>query len=87
MPPDEVLSRLDEQVIRLTEAEADPRHPAATTMAATCLYAVYDPVTRTCTMARAGHPRPRSSTRTATSPSPTCPPEHRSASDWSPSSP
>lgn len=86
MPPDEVLSRLDEQVIRFTEAE-DPRHPGTTTMAATCLYAVYDPVTRTCTMARAGHPRPRSSTRTATSPSPTCPPEHRSASDWSPSSP
>ncbi|MGW7621964.1 SpoIIE family protein phosphatase [Streptomyces antimycoticus] len=58
MPPDEVLSRLDEQVIRLTEAEADPRHPATTTMAATCLYTVYDPVTRTCTMARAGHPPP-----------------------------
>ncbi|MGW0207350.1 SpoIIE family protein phosphatase [Streptomyces sp. NPDC003233] len=57
MPPDEVLSRLDEQVIRLTEAE-DPRHPATTAMAATCLYAVYDPVTRTCTMARAGHPPP-----------------------------
>ncbi|MEU1630301.1 SpoIIE family protein phosphatase [Streptomyces sp. NPDC020096] len=57
MPPDEVLSRLDEQVIRLTEAE-DPRHPATTSMAATCLYAVYDPVTRTCTMARAGHPPP-----------------------------
>ncbi|MFE7793837.1 SpoIIE family protein phosphatase [Streptomyces sp. NPDC057460] len=58
MPPDEVLSRLDEQVIRLTEAEADPRHPATTRMAATCLYAVYDPVTHTCTMARAGHPPP-----------------------------
>ncbi|MET8646764.1 SpoIIE family protein phosphatase [Streptomyces sp. NPDC004074] len=58
MPPDEVLSRLDEQVIRLAEAEADPRHPATTTMAATCLYAVYDPVTRTCTVARAGHPPP-----------------------------
>ncbi|MGI5518104.1 SpoIIE family protein phosphatase [Streptomyces sp. CA-106131] len=58
MPPDEVLSRLDEQVIRLTEAEADPRHPATTTMAATCLYVVYDPITRTCTMARAGHPPP-----------------------------
>ncbi|MGW4658998.1 SpoIIE family protein phosphatase [Streptomyces sp. NPDC004279] len=58
MPPDEVLSRLDEQAIRLTEAEADPRHPDSTTMAATCLYAVYDPITRTCTMARAGHPPP-----------------------------
>ncbi|MFS4092575.1 SpoIIE family protein phosphatase [Streptomyces sp. AF1A] len=57
LPPAEVLSRLDEQVMRLTEAE-EPRHPAGTTMAATCLYAVYDPVTRTCTMARAGHPPP-----------------------------
>ncbi|MEU6577201.1 SpoIIE family protein phosphatase [Streptomyces sp. NPDC046805] len=57
MPPDEVLSRLDEQVVRLTEAE-DPRHPATTSMAATCLYAVYDPVTRYCTMARAGHRPP-----------------------------
>ncbi|MFE3267965.1 SpoIIE family protein phosphatase [Streptomyces sp. NPDC059215] len=57
MPPDEVLSRLDEQVIRFTEAE-DPRRPGTTMMAATCLYAVYDPVTRICTMARAGHPPP-----------------------------
>ncbi|MFC5204662.1 ATP-binding SpoIIE family protein phosphatase [Streptomyces kaempferi] len=55
MPPDEVLSRLDEQVIRFTEAE-DPQSPGTTMMAATCLYAVYDPVTRT--MARAGHPPP-----------------------------
>ncbi|MGW5064261.1 SpoIIE family protein phosphatase [Streptomyces sp. NPDC004096] len=58
MPPDEVLSRLDEQVVRLTEAESDPRHPASTAMTATCLYAVYDPVTRHCVMARAGHPPP-----------------------------
>ncbi|MEU1417268.1 SpoIIE family protein phosphatase [Streptomyces sp. NPDC005731] len=58
MPPDEVLARLDEQVIRLTEAEADPSPSGGTTMAATCLYAVYDPVTRYCAMARAGHPPP-----------------------------
>ncbi|WP_406296707.1 SpoIIE family protein phosphatase [Streptomyces sp. NBC_00624] len=58
MPPDELLARLDEQVIRLAEAEADPLDPATATMAATCLYAVYDPVTRCCTMARAGHPPP-----------------------------
>ncbi|MFG2480819.1 SpoIIE family protein phosphatase [Streptomyces fagopyri] len=57
MPPDEVLSRLDEQVIRFTEAE-DPRCQGTTMMAATCLYAVYDPATCTCTMARAGHPPP-----------------------------
>ncbi|MFF1474137.1 SpoIIE family protein phosphatase [Streptomyces mirabilis] len=58
MPPDELLARLDEQVIRLAEADADPRDPAAATMTATCLYAVYDPVTRRCTVARAGHPPP-----------------------------
>ncbi|WP_351236123.1 SpoIIE family protein phosphatase [Streptomyces sp. NPDC002133] len=58
MPPDELLAHLDELVIRLAEADADPGDPAAATMAATCLYAVYDPVTRQCTMARAGHPPP-----------------------------
>ncbi|MFE6129063.1 SpoIIE family protein phosphatase [Streptomyces sp. NPDC056437] len=58
LPPDELLSRLDDQVIRLAEADADPFDPAAATIAATCLYAVYDPVTRQCTIARAGHPPP-----------------------------
>ncbi|WP_374771829.1 SpoIIE family protein phosphatase [Streptomyces sp. NBC_01310] len=58
LAPDELLARLDEQVIRLAEADADPGDPAAATIAATCLYAVYDPVTRQCTIARAGHPPP-----------------------------
>ncbi|AVH60786.1 MULTISPECIES: SpoIIE family protein phosphatase [Streptomyces] len=58
MPPDELLTHLDELVIRLAEADSDPGDPAPATMAATCLYAVYDPVTRQCTMARAGHPPP-----------------------------
>ncbi|MFI6494919.1 SpoIIE family protein phosphatase [Streptomyces sp. NPDC050564] len=58
MPPDELLTRLDEQVIRLAGAGADPGDPANATMAATCLYAVYDPATWCCTMARAGHPPP-----------------------------
>ncbi|MFJ7949298.1 SpoIIE family protein phosphatase [Streptomyces sp. NPDC096354] len=58
MPPDELLARLDEQVIRVPEADADPGDPAGATMAATCLYAVYDPVSRSCTIARAGHPPP-----------------------------
>ncbi|WP_433456611.1 SpoIIE family protein phosphatase (plasmid) [Streptomyces sp. CA-142005] len=58
MPADELLARLDEQVIRLAEADADPGDPAGATMAATCLYVVYDPVTRCCTIARAGHPPP-----------------------------
>ncbi|MEU2490823.1 SpoIIE family protein phosphatase [Streptomyces sp. NPDC007883] len=58
MPPDELLARLDEQVLRRAEADNDPRDPGTATMVATCLYAVYDPVTRQCTMARAGHPPP-----------------------------
>ncbi|MGW1725841.1 SpoIIE family protein phosphatase [Streptomyces sp. NPDC002306] len=58
VPPDELLARLDEQVVRLCEADADAEDPAGAVMAATCLYAVYDPVTRCCTMARAGHPPP-----------------------------
>ncbi|MGW2939884.1 SpoIIE family protein phosphatase [Streptomyces sp. NPDC001156] len=58
LAPDELLAHLDDLVVHLTEADADPRHPATTTMTATSLYAVYDPATRTCTMAGAGHPPP-----------------------------
>ncbi|MFD8073300.1 SpoIIE family protein phosphatase [Streptomyces sp. NPDC059718] len=59
VPADELLAALDKQVAHLTEAEAGPGGPpAGTTMTATCLYAVYDPVTRLCTLARAGHPPP-----------------------------
>jgi PAS domain S-box-containing protein len=58
MPPDELLAHLDELVIRLAEKDADPGDLVAATMGATCLYAVYDPITRCCTMARAGHPPP-----------------------------
>ncbi len=62
LPPDELLARLDDLVIGLVEtrgadaaAEAEYASVAATFMGATCLYAVYDPVSRKCTMARAGH--------------------------------
>jgi anti-sigma regulatory factor (Ser/Thr protein kinase) len=58
MPPDELLARLDEQITHLIETKAGPGQPAEPAMAATCLYAVYDPVTRCCTIARAGHPPP-----------------------------
>ncbi|MFH8342376.1 SpoIIE family protein phosphatase [Streptomyces sp. AM6-12] len=61
LPPDELLAHLDDLVLRLSGEEsfcgADVRGAAAFT-GATCLYAVYDPVTRRCTMARAGHPPP-----------------------------
>jgi GAF domain-containing protein len=53
--PDELLTRIADLVQRLA-AEAPPGSHDA--MGATCLYAVYDPVTRRCAMASAGHPPP-----------------------------
>lgn len=47
LPPDELLGHLDDLADCL---------PGLT--GASCLYAVYDPVSRLCTMARAGHPPP-----------------------------
>lgn len=47
LPPDEVLFRLN-----LMSQDLDP------SQIATCIYAVYDPVTRTCALARAGHVPP-----------------------------
>jgi anti-sigma regulatory factor (Ser/Thr protein kinase) len=61
MPPDELLAHLDDLVLRLSEEETNREAASqafAAFLGATCLYAVYDPVTRRCTMARAGHPPP-----------------------------
>ncbi|WP_406502576.1 SpoIIE family protein phosphatase [Streptomyces sp. NBC_01602] len=52
LEPDEVLARIADLVQRLT-AEASPDHHDVT--GATCLYAVYDPVTQRCAIASAGH--------------------------------
>ncbi|MET9800254.1 SpoIIE family protein phosphatase [Streptomyces sp. NPDC006368] len=52
LPPDELLGRLDELVARIDQDEGDD---AGGITGATCLYAVYDPVTGSCTVARAGH--------------------------------
>ncbi|MFI6155374.1 SpoIIE family protein phosphatase [Kitasatospora sp. NPDC051170] len=56
LPPDELLGHLDELVSRIDREEAagEGFGPAG----ATCLYAIYDPVSRRCTMAGAGHPAP-----------------------------
>ncbi|WP_327730850.1 SpoIIE family protein phosphatase [Streptomyces sp. NBC_00487] len=60
--PDELLTRLDDLVVRLDREEGpDARGQAEGTsgeVGATCLYAVYDPVTGRCDLARAGHPSP-----------------------------
>jgi anti-sigma regulatory factor (Ser/Thr protein kinase) len=57
--PDELLTRLDDLVIQLSEeAGGDPGGDPAADIGATCLYAVYDPVSGRCSLARAGHPAP-----------------------------
>ncbi|MEU7280237.1 SpoIIE family protein phosphatase [Streptomyces sp. NPDC045431] len=66
LPPEEVLAHLDELVGRASGTPSDtPADPGSAedpepdpAMAATCLYAVYDPVSCRCTAARAGHPPP-----------------------------
>ncbi|KOV72110.1 PAS/PAC sensor protein [Streptomyces sp. AS58] len=57
LPPDELLTHLDDLVLRLS-AETGGDQDSAGDVGATCLYAVYDPVSRHCTLARAGHPAP-----------------------------
>jgi hypothetical protein len=56
LEPAEPLAQLDGLVIRLG-AEAAPEH-WEDTYGARCLCVVYDPVSRLCTMAGAGHPAP-----------------------------
>jgi PAS domain S-box-containing protein len=57
LAPEELLTRLDDVVTRLA-AEQELSADTAADLSATCLYAVYDPVSRRCTLARAGHPVP-----------------------------
>ncbi|MEU2621443.1 SpoIIE family protein phosphatase [Streptomyces sp. NPDC007157] len=59
--PDELLARLSDTAIRLAAERAalppgDPLHHEPLT--ASCAIAIYDPVTLTCTVARAGLPEP-----------------------------
>ncbi len=58
LAPDELLIRLDDLVSRLSARADDSDDDAANDVGATCLYAVYDPVSRQCSLARAGHPLP-----------------------------
>ncbi|QKV98706.1 SpoIIE family protein phosphatase/ATP-binding protein [Streptomyces sp. NA02536] len=54
LPPDELLGHMDELVTRIDLAE-NAEGEAAPVTGATCLYVIYDPSTRWCTLARAGH--------------------------------
>ncbi|MGW5433284.1 SpoIIE family protein phosphatase [Streptomyces sp. NPDC004059] len=59
MSPDDLLAHLDDLVLRLSDEEAAAGTAGRSTfIGATCLYAVYDPVSRRCALARAGHPPP-----------------------------
>ncbi|WP_274565220.1 SpoIIE family protein phosphatase [Streptomyces spiramyceticus] len=61
LEPDEVLSRLDDLVNLLAaeqEATDGDLPPTEQIVGATCLYAVYDPISRRCSVASASHPPP-----------------------------
>lgn len=60
LPPDELLTHLDDLVVHLSERDdaLAPVGESAGETGATCLYAVYDPVSRRCVLASAGHPPP-----------------------------
>ncbi|MGW2521871.1 SpoIIE family protein phosphatase [Streptomyces sp. NPDC001617] len=62
LPPDELLTHLDDLVTHLSsdKDEISPEEPyiVGGEIGATCLYAVYDPVSRVCTFASAGHVPP-----------------------------
>ncbi|MFD3484714.1 SpoIIE family protein phosphatase [Streptomyces sp. NPDC058665] len=57
LAPDEVLTRLDDIVSHAREGTRIAGD-AVSDIGATCLYAVYDPASQVCTLARAGHPAP-----------------------------
>ncbi|MFI9829089.1 SpoIIE family protein phosphatase [Streptomyces sp. NPDC051913] len=55
LPPDELLTHLDDLVTHLAAYDGDDE---VAELGATCLYAVYDPVSRRLNFAAAGHPPP-----------------------------
>ncbi|MBI0375792.1 SpoIIE family protein phosphatase [Streptomyces albiflaviniger] len=57
LPPDELLTHLDDLVTRFA-AERERSETDAADLGATCLYGIYDPVSRKFSMSRAGHPPP-----------------------------
>ncbi|MFD9434698.1 SpoIIE family protein phosphatase [Streptomyces sp. NPDC060002] len=57
LPPDELLTHLDDLVTHLAGYQESGDDEVAE-LGATCLYAVYDPVSRRLALAAAGHPAP-----------------------------
>ncbi|MCH0569811.1 SpoIIE family protein phosphatase [Streptomyces sp. MUM 136J] len=61
LPPEELLVHLDDLITHLRAEEgpaSDPELEIVTDLVASCLYLVYDPVSRRCAAAGAGHPPP-----------------------------
>ncbi|MFC8079477.1 SpoIIE family protein phosphatase [Streptomyces sp. NPDC057307] len=58
LPPGELLTRLDRTFVGLAGEENEDDGAPRPSLGATCAYAVYEPATRTCTVALAGHPPP-----------------------------
>jgi serine phosphatase RsbU (regulator of sigma subunit)/anti-sigma regulatory factor (Ser/Thr protein kinase) len=61
VPPDDLLAHLDDLVTHLAATEdavIDPDLDTISGIVATCLYLVYDPIARSCTVASAGHIAP-----------------------------
>ncbi|MFJ1703770.1 SpoIIE family protein phosphatase [Kitasatospora sp. NPDC088346] len=59
LEPDELLTHLDDLVLGFsTEQDTQVSSAEPAVLGATCLYAVYDPVTERCAVATAGHPPP-----------------------------
>jgi serine phosphatase RsbU (regulator of sigma subunit)/PAS domain-containing protein/anti-sigma regulatory factor (Ser/Thr protein kinase) len=56
LPSDELLTHLDDVLTGLGAENRDPH--GGGDLGATCAYAVYDPIARTCVLASAGHPTP-----------------------------
>jgi hypothetical protein len=55
LAPDELLARLDDLVARTGIPPSGAAEAEDQALGVTCLYAIYDPVSRHCVMARAGH--------------------------------
>ncbi|MFI6014634.1 SpoIIE family protein phosphatase [Streptomyces sp. NPDC051243] len=59
LPPDELLTHLDDLVLHLaSDLQPTGQFEPTGESGATCLYTVYDPVSRRLTLASAGHPPP-----------------------------
>ncbi|MGW2563843.1 SpoIIE family protein phosphatase [Streptomyces sp. NPDC001514] len=58
LAPEELLARLDNLVARVDIPQPTNHEDEDQALGVTCLYAIYDPISRHCVMARAGHVPP-----------------------------